>query len=335
MRTHRVLTILRVAVAIAVPVGLLAACGAETVPSSSRAAPSPVTGAAPGQVALLSTETGITAVAAGTTRTQWSENGAVSALDGSAVFARGAGTLVRLDPHTGDELASFPIDAALNPVVVAPDARWVALTDRDAYSSDDPAPGETTIVVVDGISGTQKARFVFSGNVEPEAFSTGGDMLVVLDHRVLGYRVQLLDLATGERYDTSDENKNSIGDMTGHRIRGVLSEDRTLLASLYQNPDDPEVPAFVHVLDLSGFAYCVNLPAPFGQSDDGDVLIERNGDIVIVISVHADQRAEFSLSELRRVGSTNLRVAITEGAGERADAAYLDVPGFRALIATL
>jgi hypothetical protein len=193
----------------------------------------------------------------------------------------------------------------------------------------------TTIVVLDGISGAQRARFELPGNIEPEAFSIDGSQLVVLDHHDVGYRVQLLDLTTGDRYDTSDGNKNPIGDMTGHRVRGVLSEDRTLLATLYQNPGDPEEPAFVHVLNLSGFAYCVDLPAAFGESPDGNVLIERAGDEVIVILEHADQRAQFSLEELQRVGTASVRVTVTPGAGDRADAAHLDVPGYRALIATL
>jgi hypothetical protein len=132
----------------------------------------------------------------------------VSALDGSAVLTRGAGTLIRLDPRTGDEVGSFPIDTVLNPIVVAPDARWVALTDRDVFSSADPAAATTTIVVMDGISGAQPARFEFPGNVEPEAFSIDGAQLVVLDHHEVGYRVQLLDLTTGDRYDTLDEDKN-------------------------------------------------------------------------------------------------------------------------------
>ena len=38
--------------------------------------------------------------------------------------------------------------------------------------------------------------------------------------------------------------------MTGHRVRGVLSEDRQLLATLYQDPGNAEEPAFVHVLGL-------------------------------------------------------------------------------------
>lgn len=331
MRAHRVFASFHVGLALAIAASLFTACGGQRVPVASRTS----LGAAVGRIALLSTETGITAVAAGTTRTQWSEDGAVSALDGSAVFARGAGTLIRLDPRTGDEVGSFPIDAALNPIVVAPDGRWVALTDRSPYEPVDPAAASTTIAVVDGISGAPRARFTLPGNVEPEAFSIDGTQLVVLDHHAVSYRVQLLSLTSGDRYDTLDEDKTPIGDMTGHRVRGVLSEDRTLLATLYQNPGNAEEPAFVHVLNLSGFAYCVDLPAAFGESPDGNVLIERAGDEVIVISERADQRAQFSLDELQRVGSHNVRVTVTPGAGDRADAAYLDVPGYRALIATL
>jgi hypothetical protein len=333
MRTHPFRRSVSLGLSLATVVALFAACGSEGVPTrtSARAVQTVV----PGQVALLSTEDGITVVAAGTTRERWSESGAVSALDGSAVFTRGAGTLIRLDPRTGEEIGSFAVDAALNPIVVAPYGRWVALTDRYPGGAADAMSVRTKVVVVDGATGAERASYDLAGDVEPEAFSIDGSMLVVLDHRQVGYRVQLLDLATGERYDTSDENKNPIGDMYGTRLRGVLSEDRSLLATLYQNPDDPEIPAFVHVLNLSGFAYCVNLPAAFGAHPDGDVLIERDGDNVIVISEHADQRAQFSLAELAKVGSTNLRLTVADGAGERADAAYLDVPGYRALIATL
>ena len=186
-----------------------------------------------------------------------------------------------------------------------------------------------------GSTGAKVAQFELPGNVEPEAFSPDGLRLVVLDHHAVTYRVETLDLATGARSDTIDEDKNPIGDMTGHRVHGVLSADRSLLATLYQDPGDPDEPAFVHVLDLAGFTYCVDLPAAFGESPDGNVLIERAGDDITVISEHADQRAQFSLAELRENGTRGLHVTVTPGAGERADAAYVDFPGYRALIATL
>ena len=50
--------------------------------------------------------------------------------------------------------------------------------------------------------------------------------------------------------------------MHGHAVHGVMSADRTLLATLYRNPGDDDEPAFVHVLDLQdGWSYCADLPA--------------------------------------------------------------------------
>ncbi len=81
---------------------------------------------------------------------RWSAPGAVAALDGSAVFAKGSGRLLRLDPTTGRELASWPVDAALDPVVVAPDGEWVALTDHAVYDIGEPPAATTQMLVVAG-----------------------------------------------------------------------------------------------------------------------------------------------------------------------------------------
>ena len=76
-------------------------------------------------------------------------------------------------------------------------------------------------------------------------------MMFALDYLVDYYRVQTIELATGERYDTSDRDKGiPPEDMHGTSVHGVMSADHTLLATLYRNPGDDEEPAFVHVLDL-------------------------------------------------------------------------------------
>ena len=63
--------------------------------------------------------------------------------------------------------------------------------------------------------------------------------------------------------------------MHGHAVHGVMSEDRTLLATLYRNPANTDEPAFVHVLDLQhGWSYCADLPVPFGTGAPGTDLIE-------------------------------------------------------------
>src|SRR4051812_6254518 len=207
-----------------VPLVVLALTACGTARGTSSAAPSPSTGSttvaaadarprADQGVALLSTEAGVVAVEAGTTDVRWSAPGAVAALDGSAVFAKGSGRLVRLDPRTGQELASWPVDAALDPVVVAPDGAWVALTDHADYEIGEPPAATTQMLVVAGTSGKVRARFDLAGDIEPEAFSPAGETLVVLEHRGPTYRVNTLDLRTGEQYPTIDENKDVVGDM--------------------------------------------------------------------------------------------------------------------------
>src|SRR4051812_22180479 len=327
-----------------VPVVALALAGCGTARGASSVAPSPSTAPstvatadarprADQDVALLSTESGVVAVEAGTTDVRWSAPGAVVALDGSAVFAKGSGRLLRLDPATGKELASWPVDAALDPVVVAPDGAWVALTDHADYEIGEPPAATTQMLVVAGTSGKVRARFDLAGDIEPEAFSPEGERVTVIDHRGPTYRVDTLDLATGERYPTTNENKDAVGDMAGQRVKGVLSANGNLLATLYQTPGDPEPGAFVHVLDLGGWTYCVGLPSAFGTGPDGSVVIERHGDDVVVIAEHADQRATFSLLELVDGGSARLMVTVTPDAGVRTDEAYRTVPGFRSLVA--
>lgn len=89
------------------------------------------------------------------------------------------------------------------------------------------------------------------------------------------------------------------------------------------------------VSGLDGSAVFARGAGTLGSGPEGSELIERAADEVIVISEHADQRAKFSLEELRRRGSHQVQVTITPHAGARADAAYLTVPGYRALIAML
>jgi hypothetical protein len=320
----------------------LSACGTGRVASSAAPPSSTVAPVAADpvledgterSVALVSTATGITAVDVGTTRVRWSAPGAVAALDGSAVFARGSGTLLRLDPMTGEEIETWPVDAALNPIVVAPGGEWVALTDHAEYATGEPPAATTRLLVVDGRTGEARARFELTGELEPEAFSPEGERLVVLDHRGATYRVDTLDLATGEQYPTIDENKDVVGDMAGQRVKGVLSADGRLLATLYRTSGAAGPGAFVHVLALDGWTYCVGLPSAFGQGPDGSVVIERHGDDAVVISDHANQRARFSFSDLVNFGSSGTAVAVTPGAGVREDAPYREIPDFRSLVA--
>ena len=126
------------------------------------------------------------------------------------------------------------------------------------------------VVVFDTSTGTDAAPLTLTGDVQPEAFSIDGSLVFALNYVGDHYRVQTIELATGERYDTNDRDKVPPEDMHGQAVHGVMSKDRTLLATLYRNPGDADEPAFVHVLDLQhGWSYCADLPAPFGTGPPG------------------------------------------------------------------
>ncbi|WP_213455747.1 NHL repeat-containing protein [Rhizomonospora bruguierae] len=128
------------------------------------------------------------------------------------------------------------------------------------------------------------------GNLEPEAFSPDGGFVYVLDHLPPAapdrYRVRQLEVATGRLLPLNTRLKTPVPagaeeEMRGEGRQAVYDAGRQLLFTLYTHQPDhvhtrdlihgaradaPHVHAFVHTLDLTvGWAYCVDLPAPFGE----------------------------------------------------------------------
>src|SRR5260370_30098663 len=114
-----------------------------------------------------------------------------------------------------------------------PAGRWGALTDRrPGYGSQGRVA--TAVVVFVPRVGAEVHRSPLEGDVQPEAFSVDGSLIFALDYRGDHYRVQTIGLRTGTRYDTSDRDKVPPEDMHGRAVHGVMSADRTLLATLYR-----------------------------------------------------------------------------------------------------
>ena len=314
-----------------------AACGgaADANPSAQHAHPNAITTSAP-SIALVQTTPGIAAVAATTDTVVWSARNAVAAPDGSAVFSTDdTGLLTELDPHTGATIHSWPVPRGVAPVVVSPAGIVVALSDRPTGYDSEAQPRLTThLVVLGGLSGAISRDLMLSGDVEPEAFSLDHNSLFVLYHRGDHYRVQSLDLASGERSDLIDRDKNPSEDMRGRAVHGVLSSDRQQLATLYINPDNPMEPAFVHVLNLNGWSYCVDLPDEFAQGPARSQSIERTADDHAIVRAPAiGRRAEFSLADVSD-GQT-VKAATQPSTQAAVDAPYRAVDGFVALIAVI
>jgi hypothetical protein len=234
----------------------------------------------------------------------------VAALDDSAVFSIRGDELVRLDPQTLAVLSAWPLEKGMVSIsAVSPGGRWVALTDHTGpYSAEQRY---TQLTVFDAESGAATHHLALSGDVRPEAFSVNGQLVFALDNRGDHYRVQTIELATGERHDTSDRDKTlEPEDMHGVTVRGVLNADRTVLATLYRNPGDDDEPAFVHILDLvHGWSYCADLPPPFGTGTPGSDQIEITAaDTAVVTATEASRIAEISINEVLEPSSKPIAV---------------------------
>ncbi|MCU1427155.1 MAG: hypothetical protein JWL83_1155 [Actinomycetia bacterium] len=289
---------------------------------------------------LAQFDNGVGAVSVSTRHRIWTDRDAVAAPDGSAVFSvrhSGGSTLVRINKRTGAVTSSWPLRPGLWVSAVAPGGQWVALTDhRGAYVRAQQS-ATTEIVVVDTRVGRESHRVVLTGDVRPEAFSLDGKRIFALDYRGDHYRVQTIEVATGERYDTNDRDKTvTPEDMRGAAVRGVLSADRTLLATLYRNPGNTKEPAFVHVLDLEyAWSYCADLPRPFGTGPVGSDVIElTRNNTVVVANASSARIAEIHIDAVHTPGDTPVPVAFRGGTLTSTVASYRGITGFAHVIAT-
>jgi hypothetical protein len=287
-------------VAVAALLGLAGvACGSEPAPPETVSITQPPTTAAPAPA---------------------TDPAAVAALDDSALFSLRGDDLVRLDPQTQSVLSSWPRTKGMVSIAaVSPGGRWVALTDRPTGYESAKQPRFTQLTVFDAKAGSATRHLALSGDVQPEAFSVDGKLVFVLDHRGDHYRVQTIILETGERVDTGNRDKTiEREDMHGTTVRGVLNADRTVLATLYRDPGNADEPAFVHILDLvHGWAYCADLPAPFGTGPPGSDRIELTpADTVVVTTTEASRRAEIPIDEVLIPSSDPITVKFRDGAVE-------------------
>ena len=225
----------------------------------------PVVEEAPRDLLVVRTEDGLALVDASLARIVAEPRAGVEAYNGFAFATSmvGARTTVGVTRSTGRPLYQSEVDGA-----------W-------------QARGGTTIVLADERG--ERKRFALPGCVEPEAFSAARDDLYVLDYLPPEapdrYRVRALNLDTGSFQPllTRDKQVVPLGaeeEMRGEGRQSVYVHQNEFLFTLYTHQPDHEHtrdliaarpgaldgPAFVHSLSLSGgFAYCIDLPTPFGE----------------------------------------------------------------------
>jgi hypothetical protein len=225
-----------------------------------------------------------------------------------------ARTRVRVRDIGGQVVSNHVVAGRLAARAATTGGNLVALaTATDSALADGDSAGEapyrpagrdrTTISVLAGEQ--ERYRFDLAGCLEPEAFDVSGGQLFLLEYLPPrspdSYRVRVLTLSTGtvgrlapfpKQFPPQDEDT-----MWGEGRQAVYDAGRSMLFTLYtqQRPDRPpadaaqrspqssgrnreaQVHAFVHTLSLAdGWAYCVDLPEPFGQGPAAGHTIARS-----------------------------------------------------------
>jgi DNA-binding beta-propeller fold protein YncE len=250
----------------------------------------------PSETLLLATAGGPLAVDVPSGQLVVDGRGAIASADGARIYtsdAAGKGTVVRtLDAADGSVLSSERMAGRLDVRVVSANGSEVAMMAPLApgYDAWTPVPRSTTSIVVADPSGAgETRRYRLSGNFEPEAFSTTGSELFLIQYLPAEapavYRVTVLDLGTGDVRPAIGPFKGPAERMPGQRLEQVPAVDGSSLFTLYTSerpgfaPHDAPVPAnaivsFVHVLSLDeGWAHCVGLPkALWGQPASAEAM---------------------------------------------------------------
>ncbi|MDQ7907003.1 hypothetical protein RB614_21045 [Phytohabitans sp. ZYX-F-186] len=252
-----------------------------------------------GDLLIVETEAGLSVVDSGTGRaTLPAAPSIVTGDSGRLVRTEWTGKGTKLATYRlpgGEVVAGGLVRDKLEARVVSADGRLVALASPAGPRS------RTTIAVADG-SG-ERTRVDLPGNLDPEAFDVTGQYLFVLDYLPPTapdrYRVRALNLRSGALEPLHTRAKAVLPpgaeeEMRGQGRQAVYDPGRQQLFTLYTHQPDhlhsrdllagardgaPHVHAFVHTLHLGQrWAYCIDLPEPFGMRAAERHAIALSGD---------------------------------------------------------
>jgi hypothetical protein len=200
----------------------------------------------------------------------------------STRYNQGTTTLIRWDPGVAAHLTKMTIRGTFAANVAGPGGK-VALTEPRSEGATPWLPDgrrRTTVVVGTPDAGVER-RYRLLGNFEPEAFSTNGRRLYMIEYIPPDdpdrYRVRILSLRTGRVFPIG-RLKGAPDQMRGTGRTQVFAPDGDELYTLYTRqgpnyahgapagPSRSRTNAFVHQLNLEeGWAHCIDLPLPFGR----------------------------------------------------------------------
>lgn len=226
-----------------------------------------------------------------------------------ADISRGATHLVASDPETGAQRWSRSVAGLLSLKVVSHDGRRVALSPLNERYYLYGRPRTKVVIVGDGLPTAQTIEL--DGNFEPEAFSTDGQSLFVLQYRPARrpsrYQVRRLDLNTHEVEGVYTPDADLQEAMRGTARVQAASSEGDRLYTLYTVGRGDARRAFIHVLNLEElWAHCIDLPVEFARAPESAVALtlSEDGEHLYVANSAAD-----SVADVDTVGLTTRRTA--------------------------
>ncbi len=304
--------------------------------------------AGPAEMVFLRTADGAAAVSVHSASVVFRAAGAVPRADWSKLFTTtsgGGGTLLHtIDPATGAESGSVRLRGRLAIRAVAGDGSRVALmrplpAGADAWTP--VARRRTTIVVADPADASASRTYRLDGNLEPEAFSTDGTLLFVIQYLPPTdpslYRVAALELEDGDVYPVPGRDKSWARRMPGTRLEQVPAPDGGQLYTLYSSQpssyaggvdraqagvDGPV--AFVHVLSLDqGWAFCLGLPKRLWDAPAGEqaMATDPEGSRLFVVDPLRDTVAEIDTDKARVLRTVTVDFGAVDASAAAAAAA--------------
>lgn len=251
--------------------GTRSASGAETVPKD---------------VLFLRSPEGVALVREPPANTAINVPNAVPAIDWSAVVRSipqdGVTRVEAIDPQTGTSMWAREVVGELEVKVASANAAMVALGHpRDGAGYSFGRTSTTLVILEDGVP---KPRTIeLDGNYVPEAFSTDGGSLFVVEYlpsrNPTSYRVRRLDLLTEEVEGVYTVDQELQDSMQGTARIQAASPDGRRLYTLYTQEVAGGQHMFVHVLSLDAlWAHCIDLPDSFAGFDGRTMTIAVSPD---------------------------------------------------------
>ena len=254
-----------------------------------------------GQVARAQTSEGLLSIDLTTGRSLPSLNGLPNA-DWSVVAGIENGKVTFTDLRTGQKSQAVAAPGNLQPSAVSADGRLLALSDFGQLGPKGvPSPKSTTrLAVAERGSSVDPQILAVRGNMQPEAFSSDGRYIFVLDYVPADapdhYEVRAIDRTTGKVLNVGARIKEADTEqMQGIPRTSVYSADRKMLFTLYSQYDAAHAGhAFIHALYLgremltsptdAGWSFCIDLPhtGDFGTGQPAMTLAADGRSLVVV-----------------------------------------------------